>query len=67
MEWIGGDYDIDKYWDYTFRVEYKFQNGKLAIQRFVKITATSAIEAWVIMLNHPIFKPIEITRYYEHD
>lgn len=58
---MGGDFDID--WkDYTLKGAYDNED-----ERYIKIYAPSAIQAWIVALNHLNFKPREITRYYEHD
>jgi hypothetical protein len=60
MEFKGSDYDID--WrQYTINGISNNEEAEYIVY------APSAIQAWISGLNNPIFKPTEITRYYEHD
>ena len=60
MEFKGGDFDID--WR-----QYIINGISNNEEAEYIVYAPSAIQAWIVALNHLNFKPREITRYYEHD
>lgn len=65
---MGGDFDID--WkDYTFKVKYKYDtmDDPARNDRYIKIYAESAIQAWISALNHSDFDPVYLKNYHEHD
>lgn len=52
--------------DYIISVRFKYKDDEDK-NRYIRVHAISAMYAWMIALNHPIFEPIAIDKYYEND